>query len=347
MTGLPGFAPCTPYGCMKLIESTGVDLRGKHAVVIGRSNIVGKPMALLLLQANATVTICHSAHARPRRCTPARPTSWWPRSGRRNMVTGRHGQARRGRHRRRHEPQRRRQAVRRRRLRRRARGRRLDHAGAGRRRPDDDHNAAASTPSKPPSARSNACRRAQTRADGHLDTMTNPLLDLPAATSAPAPCPRLPTSGPITSSRRSTTCWPMPTLGARACRRPRRAGRLRRGVGGARRRDRAPGPGLGHGRPSEAVADTPELRAAYNDNLPRSHRVLHRASAPTSACTPSTARSPRRRRSDSCAAATQGAGQRAARLRAVGRRTARARRVNASPASRSAAPSCRPSIQNT
>ena len=61
MAGLPGFRPCTPYGCMKLIESTGLDLRGKHAVVIGRSNTVGKPMALLLLQANATVTICHSA----------------------------------------------------------------------------------------------------------------------------------------------------------------------------------------------------------------------------------------------------------------------------------------------
>ena len=60
MAGLPGFRPCTPYGCMKLIETTGVDLRGKHAVVIGRSNTVGKPMALLLLQANATVTICHS-----------------------------------------------------------------------------------------------------------------------------------------------------------------------------------------------------------------------------------------------------------------------------------------------
>ncbi|HEY5580635.1 MAG TPA: bifunctional methylenetetrahydrofolate dehydrogenase/methenyltetrahydrofolate cyclohydrolase FolD [Rhodoferax sp.] len=61
MTGAPGFRPCTPYGCMKLIESTGIDLRGKHAVVIGRSNTVGKPMALLLLQANATVTVCHSA----------------------------------------------------------------------------------------------------------------------------------------------------------------------------------------------------------------------------------------------------------------------------------------------
>jgi methylenetetrahydrofolate dehydrogenase (NADP+)/methenyltetrahydrofolate cyclohydrolase len=60
MTGLPGLRPATPYGCMKLIESTGLDLRGKHAVVIGRSNTVGKPMALLLLQANATVTVCHS-----------------------------------------------------------------------------------------------------------------------------------------------------------------------------------------------------------------------------------------------------------------------------------------------
>ena len=61
MAGLAGFRPCTPYGCMKLIDSTGVPLRGKHAVVIGRSNTVGKPMALMLLQANATVTICHSA----------------------------------------------------------------------------------------------------------------------------------------------------------------------------------------------------------------------------------------------------------------------------------------------
>jgi len=61
MTGAPGFNPCTPYGCMKLIESTGIDLRGKHAVVIGRSNTVGKPMAVMLLQKNATVTICHSA----------------------------------------------------------------------------------------------------------------------------------------------------------------------------------------------------------------------------------------------------------------------------------------------
>lgn len=60
LTGLPGLRPCTPWGCMKLIESTGVPMRGRHAVVVGRSNTVGKPMALLLLQADATVTVCHS-----------------------------------------------------------------------------------------------------------------------------------------------------------------------------------------------------------------------------------------------------------------------------------------------
>ncbi|MEY4285086.1 MAG: bifunctional methylenetetrahydrofolate dehydrogenase/methenyltetrahydrofolate cyclohydrolase FolD [Pseudomonadota bacterium] len=61
MTGLPGFWPCTPHGCMKMLESIGYKLRGRHAVVIGRSNIVGKPMAMMLLQQDATVTLCHSA----------------------------------------------------------------------------------------------------------------------------------------------------------------------------------------------------------------------------------------------------------------------------------------------
>jgi methylenetetrahydrofolate dehydrogenase (NADP+)/methenyltetrahydrofolate cyclohydrolase len=61
VTGQPGFWPCTPYGCMKMLECIGYELRGKHAVVIGRSNIVGKPMALMLLAKSATVTICHSA----------------------------------------------------------------------------------------------------------------------------------------------------------------------------------------------------------------------------------------------------------------------------------------------
>jgi len=60
VAGLPGFRPCTPWGCMKLIESTGTALKGRHAVVVGRSNTVGKPMALMLLQADATVTVCHS-----------------------------------------------------------------------------------------------------------------------------------------------------------------------------------------------------------------------------------------------------------------------------------------------
>ena len=61
MVGEVGFKACTPYGCMKMLESIGMkDLRGKHAVVIGRSNIVGKPMAMMLLAANATVTVCHS-----------------------------------------------------------------------------------------------------------------------------------------------------------------------------------------------------------------------------------------------------------------------------------------------
>ncbi len=63
MVGQPGFWPCTPYGCMKLLESIHYELKGKHAVVIGRSNIVGKPVALMLLQKNATVTVCHSATA--------------------------------------------------------------------------------------------------------------------------------------------------------------------------------------------------------------------------------------------------------------------------------------------
>ncbi|MES1981971.1 MAG: bifunctional methylenetetrahydrofolate dehydrogenase/methenyltetrahydrofolate cyclohydrolase FolD [Pseudomonadota bacterium] len=60
VTGNTRFAPCTPYGAMQLLEKTGIAIEGKHAVVVGRSNIVGKPMALLLLQQNATVTICTS-----------------------------------------------------------------------------------------------------------------------------------------------------------------------------------------------------------------------------------------------------------------------------------------------
>ena len=58
---MPTLRPCTPYGCMRLLAETGEDLVGRHAVVIGQSNIVGRPMALELLMARCTVTICHSA----------------------------------------------------------------------------------------------------------------------------------------------------------------------------------------------------------------------------------------------------------------------------------------------
>lgn len=60
VTGKQGFVPCTPFGVMRLIETSGVNPRGKSAVIVGRSNIVGKPMALLLLAADATVTVAHS-----------------------------------------------------------------------------------------------------------------------------------------------------------------------------------------------------------------------------------------------------------------------------------------------
>jgi methylenetetrahydrofolate dehydrogenase (NADP+)/methenyltetrahydrofolate cyclohydrolase len=63
LAGRPGLRPCTPAGCMRLIDSTGVDPRGLRAVVIGRSALVGKPMALLLLERDATVTVCHSRTA--------------------------------------------------------------------------------------------------------------------------------------------------------------------------------------------------------------------------------------------------------------------------------------------
>jgi methylenetetrahydrofolate dehydrogenase (NADP+)/methenyltetrahydrofolate cyclohydrolase len=60
MTGNPLFKPCTPYGCMKILESIEYPIRGARAVIVGASNIVGKPMAMLLLQAGATITICNS-----------------------------------------------------------------------------------------------------------------------------------------------------------------------------------------------------------------------------------------------------------------------------------------------
>ena len=58
--GAPGLRPCTPAGCIRMLEYAGIPIEGKHAVIIGRSNIVGKPMGLLLLERHATVTLCHS-----------------------------------------------------------------------------------------------------------------------------------------------------------------------------------------------------------------------------------------------------------------------------------------------
>ena len=63
LNGLPGVVACTPKGALEMIRRTGVDLSGKEAVVVGRSNLVGKPMAMLLLQQNCTVTVCHSRTA--------------------------------------------------------------------------------------------------------------------------------------------------------------------------------------------------------------------------------------------------------------------------------------------
>ncbi len=63
LLGLPGTRACTPWGVMRLLDETGVELKGRHAVVVGRSNIVGKPMALMLLERHATVTVCHSRTA--------------------------------------------------------------------------------------------------------------------------------------------------------------------------------------------------------------------------------------------------------------------------------------------
>lgn len=60
MAGREGIRPCTPLGCMKLLDESGVDLRGANAVVVGRSAVVGKPVSLMLLERHATVTTCHS-----------------------------------------------------------------------------------------------------------------------------------------------------------------------------------------------------------------------------------------------------------------------------------------------
>jgi len=86
MVGQPGFWPCTPYGCMKMLESIGYELRGKNAVVIGRSNIVGKPMAMMLLAKDATVTMCHS-RTKDLKAHTLQADVIVAAVGRRNMVT--------------------------------------------------------------------------------------------------------------------------------------------------------------------------------------------------------------------------------------------------------------------
>ena len=86
MTGNKGFLPCTPYGCMKMLESIHYHIAGKNAVILGRSNIVGKPMSMLLLEKNATVSICHSKTVNLKHFTLAADILI-SATGRRNMVT--------------------------------------------------------------------------------------------------------------------------------------------------------------------------------------------------------------------------------------------------------------------
>ena len=141
--GLPGLRPCTPSGVMELLGSVDAKLEGAEAVVIGRSNLFGKPMAQLLLAENATVTTCHS-RTRDLRAVCARADVLIAAVGRARLVTREFvkpgavvidvGMNRL-------TPEQARQQERpgrRRRLRRRGRDRLGDHAGAGRRGPDDD-----------------------------------------------------------------------------------------------------------------------------------------------------------------------------------------------------------------
>ena len=133
--GRPHLVGATPLGIMRLLEEYGIDPAGKHAVVVGRSNIVGKPVAQLLLQANATVTICHSRTADLAGET-LEADILVAATGVLHLDLGRHGQGGLDRDRRRDEPHRRRP------LRRRRPGRdgarRVHDAGPGRRRADDN-----------------------------------------------------------------------------------------------------------------------------------------------------------------------------------------------------------------
>jgi hypothetical protein len=141
LMGQPRFVACTPFGVMKLIEEAGLALPGCEAVIVGRSNIVGKPMAALLIAADATVTVCHSK-TRDLPAVVRRADLVVAAVGRAEMVKGDWIKPGRDRHRRGHEPRRRRQARGRRRIRRGRGARRCHHARARRRRPHDHRDAA-------------------------------------------------------------------------------------------------------------------------------------------------------------------------------------------------------------
>jgi methylenetetrahydrofolate dehydrogenase (NADP+) / methenyltetrahydrofolate cyclohydrolase len=87
LMGRPHFRSCTPYGVMKMLDSVGCKPQGRHAVVVGRSNMVGKPMAMLLLAANATVTMCHS-HTPDLGAITRQADILVAAAGRRNLITG-------------------------------------------------------------------------------------------------------------------------------------------------------------------------------------------------------------------------------------------------------------------
>ena len=138
--GEPGLVPCTPRGIMELLASAGVDPAGKEAVIVGRSNLVGRPVFSLLLGANATVTICHSrTHDLGEVCRRAEILV--AAAGRPKLIGGDMVRPGATRDRRRDQPHGRR-AGRGRGLRRRRGGRRGDHSRARGRRPDDDRDAA-------------------------------------------------------------------------------------------------------------------------------------------------------------------------------------------------------------
>ena len=141
LLGQPRFVACTPFGVMKLIAEAALPLAGANAVVVGRSNMVGKPMAALLLGADATVTVCHSRTRDLAGRRRARRHGGRRRRARRDD-SRRLDQAGRGRHRRRHQPDARGEAAGRRRVRGRRRARLGDHAGPRRRRAHDHRHAA-------------------------------------------------------------------------------------------------------------------------------------------------------------------------------------------------------------